>query len=340
MRIAVDVLGADHGPQEIVRGVAAALNTDFAPDDLLLVGPEPPIRETLEAEGVSECPEILHTEEFVPSHQSPVEGLRRNRKASVGLCVKAVREGAADGLLSFGNTGAAVASATMGLGMLPGLRRPGIAVVLLGASGPFVMLDAGANPTPKPLHLYHYGHMGAAYSNAILGVEKPRVGLLNIGGEAGKGSLQEKEVYQMFANSSLNFRGNVEGTELFHGVADVMVTGGFVGNMILKVVEGFTEYLSRHLSGGGSSGQSGEDDVRGGVRRLLGAADYAEVGGAILLGVNGIVLIGHGRSEARAVAPALRSARKDIQNGVNRNIMESLGRGQTKGSQDQTQGHS
>jgi len=321
VRIAVDILGGDHAPREILRGVAAALRSGFSPEELLLVGPEEAIRSTLAEEGISEFPATLHTEDVVEAGESPIEALRRKPRSTVALCVGAVREGQAEGLLSFGNTGATVAAATMGLGMLPGLRRPAIAVVLNGRGGPFVLLDAGANPTPKTRHLYQYAFMGAAYARDVLGVARPRVALLNIGGEARKGSPMAKEAYQLLQESCLDFVGNLEGQDLFHGGADVLVGDGFVGNMIIKVVEGFVEFLFDGLSEGQGGGR---EELRAGIRRLLGAADYAESGGAILLGVQGAVFIGHGRSDARAVPPALRTVRDSLAKGVNQHITESL----------------
>ena len=321
MRIAVDVLGGDHAPREVLRGVAAALRTDFEAGQLVLAGPESVVRDTLREEGVSELPEIADTDVVVEGHEKPVEALRNKPNSSIALCVGAVREGRAQGLISFGNTGAAVAASTVGLGMLEGIRRPGIAVVWNSLNGKVVLLDAGANPTPKPLHLYQYGIMGAAYARDILKIQDPRVGLLNIGGEAGKGSQVAKEAHELISRSGVHFVGNVEGQDLFLGEADVHVTDGFVGNMVLKVVEGFAEFLQREVAKISSGDSSSMRDL---FRRLVGAADFSEVGGAILLGVNGVVFIGHGRSDSRAVPPALRAVRADIEAGVNEHITETL----------------
>lgn len=320
MRIAVDVLGGDHAPFEILKGVGESLlGGSFTAEELLLVGPEGVIRDQLSAMGVTDIPDIVHTEEFIAGHEKPVVGLRAKPQASISLCVQSIRKGDADGLIAFGNTGATVAASTMGLGMLPGIRRPGIAVTMLGRSGRFVLLDAGANPTPKPEHLFQYSLMGEAYARDLLGHQNPRIGLLNIGGEASKGSDVLKQCHSVLEQSDLSFVGNVEGNHLFSGEADVFVADGFVGNMVLKVVEGFAEYLVSAATAKDSS--SGVKDT---LRHLLGAADFSEVGGATLLGVNGVVLIGHGRSHANAVLPALEAVRKDIDAGVNNHIIESL----------------
>ncbi|MGB0952217.1 MAG: phosphate acyltransferase PlsX [Planctomycetota bacterium] len=322
MRIAVDTLGGDHAPHEILKGVAIALRDGgFTPEELLLVGPESIIREQLGAEGITDLPAIVHTEQVIEGHEKPVVGLRTKPEASISLCVQAIRKGEADGLIAFGNTGATVAASTMGLGMLPGIRRPGIAVTILGPGGRFVLLDAGANPTPKPEHLFQYSLMGEAYARDLFGREQPRIGLMNIGGEAGKGSEVIRAAYQTLEESDLNFVGNVEGNELFADKADVLVADGFVGNMVLKVVEGFAEYLVHSATSGNDAEDSG---VRKVLRTMLGASDFSEVGGATLLGVNGVVLIGHGRSHASAVLPALSAVRADIEAGVNHHIVESL----------------
>jgi glycerol-3-phosphate acyltransferase PlsX len=318
MRVAVDVLGGDYAPGEILKGVTQALlSEEFRADELLLAGPEALIADKLREAGVSNLPAVLDTDQVIEGHEKPIEGLRAKPKASVLQCVGAVKQGAADGLIAFGNTGATVAAATMGLGMLPGIRRPGIAVTLQGAHGSFVLLDVGANPSPKPNHMFQYALMGAAYAKDLLAIERPRIGLLNIGGEATKGNSVLKETHAALAAGDLNFVGNVEGNHLFSGEADVYVADGFVGNMVLKVVEGFAEFLVR------AAREQGES-VREALRGMVGAAEFSEVGGATLLGVDGVVLIGHGRSKADAVLSALRAVRKDVDKGVNRHIVENL----------------
>jgi glycerol-3-phosphate acyltransferase PlsX len=320
MRIAVDMLGGDHAPHELVAGIAQALlSGDFTADELLLVGPEDIIAAQFAELGVSDVPEILHTTDVIGGHEKPIEGMRSKPDASILKAVAACRDGRAGGIVAFGNTGAAVAASTIGLGLLPGVRRPGIAVTLVGANGKFVLLDAGANPNPKPEHLFHYALMGAAFSRDMHQHSNPTIGLLNIGGEASKGSPLLQEVHKRLEDSGLNFIGNVEGNQLFNGVADVLVADGFVGNMVLKVVEGFGE---RVIQVGHARGH--DQQMKDVVRQLLGVSDFSEAGGANLLGVNGVVLIGHGRSKASAVLPALEIVRAEIKAGVNQHIVESL----------------
>lgn len=320
MRIAVDMLGGDHAPHELVKGIAQALlSGDFAADELLLVGPQDIISAQFAELGVSDVPEILHTTDVIEGHEKPIEGMRSKPDASILKAVAACRDGLAGGIVAFGNTGAAVAASTIGLGLLPGVRRPGIAVTLVGANGKFVLLDAGANPNPKPEHLFHYALMGAALSRDMHQHSNPNIGLLNIGGEASKGSPLLQDVHKRLEDSGLNFVGNVEGNQLFNGIADVLVTDGFVGNMVLKVVEGFGE---RVIQVGHEQGH--DKQMKDVVRQLLGVSDFSEAGGANLLGVNGVVLIGHGRSKASSVLPALEIVRADIKAGVNQHIVESL----------------
>ncbi len=320
MRIAVDMLGGDYAPDELVRGVAQALiGGDFTAEELLLVGPQDIISAQLSELGVTESPEIIHTTDVIEGHEKPIEGMRSKPEASILKAVAACSEGLAGGIVAFGNTGAAVAASTIGLGLLPGVRRPGIAVTLVGANGKFVLLDAGANPIAKSEHLFHYALMGAAFSRDMHQHVNPNIGLLNIGGESSKGSPLLQDVYKLLADSDLNFIGNVEGNQLFSGTADVLVTDGFVGNMVLKVVEGFGE---RVIQVGHEQGY--DHQMRDVVRQLLGVSDFSEAGGANLLGVNGVVLIGHGRSKASSVLPALEAVRADIKAGVNQHIVDSL----------------
>ena len=319
MRIAVDLLGGDHAPGEILLGVANALRTDFSADDFLLIGPQEIAKDFFAAQGISEVPEIIHTDIFIEGDEKPIVALRSKPKASISLAVKAMREGKAQGLVAMGNTGAAVAASTMGLGMLEGIRRPAIAVTFRMADNAFVLLDAGANPTPKPLHLFQYALMGESFARDIFNQETPRVALLNIGSEATKGSPLLQETHQLLADSDFNFVGNIEGNHMFCGEADVIIADGFAGNLALKVIEGFAEFL-----GQAAQNLSYDDKIlRESFRSLLGAADFSEVGGAILLGVNGTVIIGHGRSKANAVLSAICFVREELQKGVNTHILQS-----------------
>lgn len=317
MRIAIDAMGGDYAPAEMARGVALALESgEFRAEELLLVGDESQLIPLLQESGIDPVPEILHTDEVVEGHESPVTALKQKRRASITLAMMAMKKGEVEGVVSFGNTGAAVAAAQFVLGMLPGIRRPAICV----APARMAMLDLGANPQPKPLHMMHNALMGAAFAHVTFGVEHPRIGLLNIGGERGKGTTLTKMIHDLLEDSELNFVGNVEPQDLFSGSADVVVSDGFVGNVVIKTVEGVTTYLGEQLRRELPKTEEVEDSVRAATRRI----DYQEVGGACLLGADGDILIGHGRSRAPVVPAALRTVRRDIENRLNEQITKSL----------------
>ena len=238
------------------------------------------------------------------------------------MATGAVKQGAAGAHVSMGNTGAVVGAATVGLKTLPGVRRPGIAVTIEFTGRPVTVLDMGANVAPKPEHLLQYGHMGTIYSRDLLGCEAPRVGLLNIGEEESKGTDLLRDAYGQLKGSGLDFVGNVEGGDLFKGACDVVVTDGFTGNVVLKLMEGFAGFMLRMVHG--ELERNGAAWGPQALASLHKQVDYSEYGGALLLGVNGIVVIGHGRSDARAVANALEHARRAIDADVNAHIVAGL----------------
>jgi glycerol-3-phosphate acyltransferase PlsX len=259
---------------------------------------------------------------------SAAAALRSKPDSSIARTVGAVVEKKAGALVSMGNTGACVAASTLGLGTLPGIRRPGIAVTFDLTGRPVTMLDMGANSAPKPEHLYQYGVMGSVFAQDCLvqGAEHPRVGLLNIGEEAGKGTGLLKEALPLFQGSSLNFVGNVEPGDIFENTADVVVTDGFTGNVVLKLMEGLAGFLLQLVMR-----ELASHDVRWGpeaLAKLKKSIDYAEYGGALLLGVTGVVVIGHGRSDETAVSNALRQAARALDAGILAEIGRDLGRAQ------------
>ncbi|HYC76945.1 MAG TPA: phosphate acyltransferase PlsX [Planctomycetota bacterium] len=312
-RIALDAMGGDHAPQATVRGAVDAVRRD-AELSVLLVGDEAALRAELDAAGPSSDErarlEVQHASQNITCEESPVEGLRSKPDSSIKRACEAVARGRAEGLVAAGSTGAAVAAATLNWKLIPGVRRAGIAVTLPNRKGGYTVLcDAGANISCKPLHLYHYGIMGSVYAKSMCGAVAPKVGLLNVGSEEAKGNELVRETKKLFDGSRLNFAGHIEGNEVFEGEADVVVCEGFVGNVVLKVAEGLFEAFSGALKGAMQEVQSGDP----GVVRTLGdfldrfrrRMDYAEQGGAPLLGVNGLCLIAHGRSDARAIRNAL-----------------------------------
>lgn len=332
-KIALDVMGGDHAPLEIVRGALKAVEKGFvAADAVVLCGDETKIREILRAEKTDENRfSIFHAPEVIEMHESPVEALRKKRNASVVGCVGLVSQKKAGAIVSMGHTGAAVAAATLGLKMLEGVRRPGIAVTFPGEKGPVTVIDVGANINCKAIHLFHYGLMASCYAHDTLGIAEPRIGLLSIGEEEGKGTELVRETHELFRNSNLKFLGNVEGQDIFRGTADVVVCEGFVGNVVLKVSEGLADFIFRTLKGALASGASSSGAspsfppvMQEAIKKFQSKVDYTEYGGAMLLGVDGIMIIGHGRSDARAVASAIRVAAQFIKADVNKHILAGL----------------
>ncbi|QDU67528.1 phosphate acyltransferase [Engelhardtia mirabilis] len=325
-RIALDAMGGDEAPEVILRGAVRACSSHvaapLAPERILLVGDRARIESGLNEMGGNPGFSIRHASEVIEMGDSPATALRSKPDSSIGGCVAAVRSGEAASVVSMGNTGAVVGASTIGLGTLEGVRRPAIAVTIELTGRPLTLLDMGANVAPKPEHLLQFGLMGATYAQHGLGVGSPRVGLLNIGEESGKGTDLLKEAYGLLASSGLEFVGNVEPGELFIDRADVLVTDGFTGNIVLKLMEGFAGFLfglmrrelsEHHAAWGGEA-----------LGRLKRQIDYSEYGGALLLGVRGVVVIGHGRSDESAVANALAVAARTVDAGVNALIVKGI----------------
>jgi phosphate acyltransferase len=325
-RIALDVMGGDHAPDAILRGALAACSPlgkhRIAPERLLLVGDEPTIRAKLAGMDAGPGFAIRHATQVIGMGESPATALRSKPDSSIASMIAALKQAQAGAAVSMGNTGAVVASGTLGLGTLPGVKRPGIAVTVELTGHPLTIVDMGANTAAKPEHLFQYGVMGSIYMRDCLGKAKPRVGLLNIGEEEGKGTDLYKEAYQELKASSLVFVGNLEGNDLFLDKADVVIVDGFTGNVVLKLLEGFAAFMLgsaiRELT---KKGMSGAAEALAPVRRSV---EYSEYGGALLLGVAGVVIIGHGKSDENAVANAIGLAARALDANVNEDIVEGL----------------
>ncbi len=308
--IALDVMGGDDAPRATLQGALAACSGKGAvrvpPERLLLVGDEARMRALLAELGGDPGFQLQHASQVIEMEESPAQALRAKPDNSIMRCVQAVREKRASAVVGMGNTGACVGAATLGLGTIPGVRRAGIAVTLNLTGQPVTILDMGANIAPKPDHLLQYGAMAAVYAQSCLGQARPRVGLLNVGEEKGKGTDLLKEAHELLAASGLEFVGNVEGGDIFRGVCDIVVTDGFTGNVILKLLEQFASFLTQKILGElKKSGVQLDGRALGNLEQVI---DYASYGGALLLGVNGVVIIGHGRSDERAVANAIAQA--------------------------------
>jgi glycerol-3-phosphate acyltransferase PlsX len=318
--VAVDAMGGDHAPHEVVAGSLQAARGDPS-IHVVLVGRPGDVEDVVQTQGgAPDNISILHATELITMGESPVDALKKKPDASILRAVRLVAEGEADAVIAAGSTGATVAAAMMTLKRLPGVRRPGIAVPMPARNkhGVCLLLDGGANPICRPHHLYQYGVMGANYYKEIFDESDPRVALVSIGQEESKGIELTREAAQLLRESPVNFAGNVE--DIFAGDCEVGVADGFVGNIILKSAEGFAEMLLGMVN---EVLAKESPAVLGSVAHRV---DYAEFGGAPLLGFDGIVMICHGRSEQRAISNAIRSGVRAVQQNVNRNIVEGLTR--------------
>jgi phosphate acyltransferase len=321
-RIVLDAMGGDNAPGEIVAGAMMAIGTLGA--EIILVGDTDAIRAELQGTAEVNGLRIVHASEVIAMDEHATDSVKAHPDASINVGLRMVKAGEADAFVTAGNTGATMAAAMLTLGRIKGISRPALATVFPTGSGKLTMLlDVGANADCRPIHLLQFGYMGAAYMERMYGIESPAVALLSIGEEDSKGNQLTVEVNQALRRSRLNFVGNIEGKDLTKGVCDVAVMDGFTGNVVLKTAEGMAEMLFTELRKAveltpwnKAAGLILMSELRK-VRRRL---DYAEYGGAQLVGVDGVTVIGHGRSNARAVFNALRAARDAVQN----NVIETL----------------
>lgn len=313
MRIAIDAMGGDQAPAKILQGALDALPLLDADDQLILVGNQDVIRQhigdALAAAG--NRIRIEHASQVITMDDSPVDAIRGKRDSSIVRMVKLGKDGQADALVSAGNTGALVAAGVLMLKPLAGAERPGIAVMLPSKSGSVMLCDAGANTQPKPAHLYQYAVMASLYLQAVRGIENPRVGILNIGTEEEKGTPLVKEARELIkADPQINFIGYVEGRDIPRHPCDVLITDGFTGNVVLKVVEGWSEALFHTLQKE-ISAESPEliEKLKPVMGRVMKRYDHEEYGGALLVGVQGLFFKVHGSAGARAIKNAVASAK-------------------------------
>ena len=330
MRIALDAMGGDDAPKINVEGTVTALQNQ--PDlEVLLVGEQSQLDPLIEATGYNgERLSVVPSTDFVGMHEKPMEALRRKPDCSIAVCWKQLAAGNADAVVSAGNTGGVVASGLRTRLFLKGIKRPGIAVVLPTLKGRAVLMDVGANPGAKPEHLAQYAVMGSIYAREFLGVDTPRVGLMNIGSEEGKGTELVRETHSLINSSTVreHYVGNVEGRDLYHGEVDVIICEGFVGNVVLKVSEGMASMMLRRLAHEICGVLDTEKAKAAEAFQKIGRAyEHNEVGGAPLLGIDGICLICHGSSDQRSIANALRGAAILREHRINAQIVEQLGAG-------------
>jgi len=334
MRIAVDAMGGDLAPGEVVAGAWRAARELPGLTELLLVGREDAIRAAFPAgESPPPCLRIVPASEVIGMDEPPAAAVRRKRDSSIGRMTDLVKSGEADAAFSAGNTGAMVAAATLKLRTLEGVLRPAIATVMPTRRTPFVLIDAGANTDSTPAMLRQFAVMGSVYAREILGIAKPLVGLLSIGGEESKGNETTKETLALLRDSpSVNFHGNVEGHDLYEGRVDVVVCDGFVGNVVLKTSESVAHFIGEWLRQEFTRNplrMLGAALLRGALAEIRRKSDPAAYGGAPLLGANGVCIIGHGASKAKAVFNAIRVAGAAVEHRINPLIAAEIARAES-----------
>ncbi len=330
IRIALDAMGGDSGPQVNVEGAVAAAR-EFG-SSVILIGAETELQHHLSRQDVQGLSlTIRHAPEAVEMGESPLVALRRKKQSSIRIGLDLVKRGEAQAFVSAGNTGAVMTTALVVLGALPGVERPAIAAVVPTLTGQAVLLDVGANVDCKARHLVQFAIMGNVYARDVLGLARPRVGLLSIGEEESKGNELTREVFKELGDeSSLNFIGNVEGRDVFSGTADVVVCDGFIGNVALKISEGLVDtlfHLLREELQKGLRARAGSLLLVPAFRRFKRRIDASEKGGALLVGVSGVCVISHGRSTAKAIKNAIRTASESVANKVIAHIREGMALG-------------
>lgn len=324
MKIAIDAMGGDNAPKEIVIGAMKAVE-EFSDIHITLVGNEKQIYDHLtQHERIT----ILHTDEVILGTDEPVRAVRRKKNASMVLAASLVAEGNADACISAGNTGALMAAGLFVVGRIEGIERPALSPTLptIGGEG-FLLLDVGANVDAKPEHLLQYALMGSIYSEKVREIDKPRIGLLNIGTEEKKGNELTKQTFELLKEANLNFIGNVEARDLLDGVADVVVTDGFTGNMVLKTIEGTALSMFKMLKTALMSNMKSKlaaAVLKPEFGKLKNTMDYSEYGGALLFGLKAPVVKAHGSSNARSMFSAIRQTREMVQNEVTGLIQKTV----------------
>ncbi|MCM8831765.1 MAG: phosphate acyltransferase PlsX [Candidatus Omnitrophica bacterium] len=325
-RIGVDISGGDFAPKEIFKG--ALLAKKELQDQIILIGVKEEIEQQLKIFNLNKNAfEIIEAPEKISMGEPPAIAVRKKKNSSIVIGSKLLKEKKIDAFVSCGNTGACVCAATLNVGLIEGVERPGIALKIPTKIGVSLLIDVGANIDPKPIHLFQYGIMASVYYRVVLNKKNPTVGLLNIGEEETKGPDYARSVHKLFSTSSIDFVGNVEPKDIFSGVCDCIVCDGYAGNVALKVAEGVAETMGKFLLKEIKKdwlGKLGLLLILNSIKRFKRIIDYSEYGGAPLLGVDGIVIIGHGRSNAQAVKNAIKVASKEVAHNLNAEIKKSI----------------
>lgn len=327
MKIIVDAFGGDHAPLEVIKGCREAV--DKLGVDITLTGDENKIKKSAEENGVDiGGMNIIHTESVIDIHEKPTEILKSRDDCSMALGLKALADDSGDAFVSAGSSGALVVGATFIAKRIKGIKRAVLAPILPTAKGPVMLVDGGANDDCRPEMLLQFGMMASAYMEKVIGIAKPRVGLINIGAEETKGRELDIEAYKLLSNADLNFCGNLEARELPNGEFDVAVTDGFTGNVVLKLYEGMGAFFAGRLRTiySGILGRLAALLTYGKIKAFKKQMDYKEYGGAVLLGVNKPVIKAHGSSDAKAFFNAIRQAKACVDGNVTQTIIKSIGK--------------
>jgi len=328
--VALDAMGGDRAPVEPVHG--AVLASRELGLDIALVGDAAALQVELERQGGTDLAiQIVNASEVIAMDEQPVQAVRQKKDASINVAMQLVKKGEAVAAVSAGSTGAAMASGTLSLGRIPGIERPALGTIAPYNDTGILVLDVGANADCKPSYLVQFAKMGTVYAQKVLGIAEPRVGLLNIGEEETKGNELTQEVFRLLQQSDTNFIGNVEPDRIHLGIADVVVTDGFTGNIAVKSTEGAAEFIFRQLRTvimSKTQYKFAAMVLRPALLKMRQRMDYGEYGGAPLLGVNGVVLITHGRADANAIKNSLRVARESANSGVIEALRGSFSRGE------------
>jgi len=331
MIIAVDAMGGDNAPKAVVKGALKAVNS-FDDITLKLVGKKDLIFNYLEDQSYNqERLQVINATEEITMEDSPAKAIRKKKDSSIVVASELVKKGDAEALIAAGSTGAAMSAGVLKVGRLKGIKRPAISTLFPTENKPTLILDAGANANAEPEYLQQFALMGQIYAKKILNRDKPKIGLMNVGEEKGKGSKLANEAFELIENDKRidNFAGNIEGRDIFTGEYDVIVTDGFTGNVILKTTEGLAEFMFSLLKDALTSdlkSKLGAFLVKDNLKKMKNKVDYREYGGAPLLGLNGIVIIGHGSSDATAFYNAIRVARDTIKEQVVAEIASEIAR--------------
>lgn len=324
VRVAVDAMGGDYAPSEIIKGASEAQK--FGGVKILLTGPKNQLGDYLSPQNAGSI-EIVDAPEVIGMAEKAAQAVRSKPQSSLVKAVKLCREGKADAVVSAGNSGAAMAATMLTWGRIKGIQRPAIAIVIPTPFQPVLLLDAGANAECKSENLLQFARMGSAYAQKVLNVENPSIGLLNVGEEETKGSELVQDAYKLIKKTGMNFFGNVEGKDIPYGKVDVVICDGFTGNVVLKLLEGMAEVFFAEIKS--IINKSLASRIAGllllrGLRQLKSKLDYEEHGGAPLLGVNGVCIISHGKSKAKAISNAVKVARNAVLGNIVTEIKNSL----------------